>query len=292
MKSREATRFPAFPVFMAGGMRVILENAVIRRIMECYDMLTSVEKSIADFFIKNRDKGEFSSRTIANRLYVSEASLSRFAKKCGYKGFREFIFAYERTLLESGDGLSGCAGRVLEVYEELLAKSRELLDEDQLKRVVQMLSECRCVRVYGKGSSGYAAQEFSVRFMRMGMDIEAVTDTHIMKMSSALSDSGTLVIAVTLSGTTKEVLTAVRYAKKNGARVILMTANRSGELDVLCDEVIYIAGLKNLEEGMMISPQFPVQVMTDILFSYFFQKDGGSSLETFHETLDALQDRI
>lgn len=268
-----------------------LENAVIRKIKETYDCFTTVEKNIADFFMKNQEKGDFSSKIIANRLYVSEASLSRFAKKCGYKGFREFIFAYERTLDEHAGSLSFYASRVLEIYEELLHKSRELINEEQLGRVGCMMSQCRHILVYGKGSSGYAAQEISIRFMRRGIDIEAVTDTHIMKMRAALSDMSTLVLAISLSGRTEEVLTAVKYAKRNGARVILMTANHSEALQSLCDEVIYVAGLRNLEEGNMISPQFPIQVMADTLFNCFFQRDSNEGIEAFHETLEALYDK-
>ena len=267
-----------------------LENPVVRQILEVYDSLTAVEKSIADFFTANHEQEDFSSKAIANRLFVSEASLSRFAKKCGYKGFREFIYEYERVLGENQNEIGFYAGRVIETYEELLKKSRELIDDGRMQRVEKMLTECKRVRVYGKGSSGYAAQEFSIRFMRMGMDIEAITDNHIMKMSSALADSDTLIMAISLSGTTGEVLSAVRRARKNGAKIVMITSSRSAELLTLCDEVIPIAGIKNMAAGTMISPQFPIQIMIDILFTYFFQTDFGNRLNLYNETLAALYD--
>ena len=46
-----------------------------------YEKFTPLEKNIADFFIKNQELVDFSAKAIAERLYVSEASLSRFAKK-------------------------------------------------------------------------------------------------------------------------------------------------------------------------------------------------------------------
>lgn len=45
-----------------------------------YDKFTPLEKTIADFFISNREKVDLSSKAMAERLYISEASLSRFAK--------------------------------------------------------------------------------------------------------------------------------------------------------------------------------------------------------------------
>ena len=57
-----------------------------------YDSFTTVEKNVADFFLNNRRKMDFSARNVAKEIFVSEASLSRFAKKCGFHGYREFIY--------------------------------------------------------------------------------------------------------------------------------------------------------------------------------------------------------
>ena len=48
-----------------------------------YENFTAVEKSIADYFIQNKEQTDMSAKVVAERLFVSEASLSRFAKKCG-----------------------------------------------------------------------------------------------------------------------------------------------------------------------------------------------------------------
>ena len=53
-----------------------------------YENFTSLERTIADFFIQNKKKQDFSAKAVSERLFVSEASLSRFAKKCGFRGYR------------------------------------------------------------------------------------------------------------------------------------------------------------------------------------------------------------
>ena len=55
-------------------------KSVVPIIKMNYDNFTAVEKSIADFFIQNQEKVELSSKAMADRLFVSEASLSRFAQ--------------------------------------------------------------------------------------------------------------------------------------------------------------------------------------------------------------------
>ena len=45
--------------------------------------MTQVEHTIANYFLNNEELTDFSSKRISALLYVSEATLSRFAKKCG-----------------------------------------------------------------------------------------------------------------------------------------------------------------------------------------------------------------
>ena len=86
-------------------------KSVVPIIEKNYDKFTTVEKSIADFFIHNQEKVDLSSKAMADRLYVSEASLSRFAQKCGYRGYREFVYQYEVTFVEK-IGRASCRERV------------------------------------------------------------------------------------------------------------------------------------------------------------------------------------
>ena len=55
-------------------------KSVVPIIESNYNNFTMVEKNIADFFIHNHEKMDFSAKTVAAKLFVSEASLSRFAK--------------------------------------------------------------------------------------------------------------------------------------------------------------------------------------------------------------------
>ena len=64
-------------------------QSVLPLIEMAYSKLTPLEKRIADYFMN------LSSKAVSQRLYVSEASLSRFAKKIGFKGYRQFVYVYQ-----------------------------------------------------------------------------------------------------------------------------------------------------------------------------------------------------
>ena len=113
------------------------QSKVFSAIRSAYPKLTAAEQTAADFFLHNREKGDLSSKAVAARLYISEASLSRFAQKCGYKGYREFIYEYRRMFQQGNRFLSfsQVTQEVLAHYQDMLDASSTLVDEGQMRRV-------------------------------------------------------------------------------------------------------------------------------------------------------------
>ena len=265
-------------------------KSVVPMIESNYDNFTTVEKNIADFFIQNRKKVDFSARAIAERLYVSEASLSRFAKKCGYRGYREFVYQYEETFVEKEESMTGNTRMILNAYQELLNKTYSLVDEAQIARIGRYLNQEERVFVCGKGSSGYAAEEMELRFMRIGVDIDSVRDTDLMRMQAVLQDKRSLVFGISISGEKEEVLYFLNEANKRGAKTVLMTAKNRGIFDRFCDEVVLFPSLRHLNHGNVISPQFPILVMLDIIYSYYVDQDKFAKELVHDNTLRALEE--
>ena len=274
---------------------ISFQNETKQTIEASYKNMTAVERSVADYFIGNKVDMDISSKNISRLLYVSEATLSRFSQKCGYKGYREFIFSYERDLKfeQKSEGTEKDVGlfarRVQNSYQKLLQENFRILDEEQVRRVAGMLNISKRVLIFGIGNSGYAAEEFQLRFMRIGMDVNAVTDSHMMKIGAALAGEETLVIAITLSGETAEVLESIRIAKSRGASIICMTAVSGSSVAKESQEVIQVAALKNLDTGTKISPQVSILAIMDVLYSYYFANDSYFKPQKYKATLSAIR---
>ena len=142
------------------------EKSIIPVIESVYPSFTPLERTVADFFIHNTDESDLSARHVSELLYVSEASLSRFAKKCGYTGYREFVYRYQEGLNAALPGTDDHIKQVLNTYQELLNKSYSLADRAQIDRICHILTSKRRVYVYGLGSSGLSAQEMKLRCNR------------------------------------------------------------------------------------------------------------------------------
>ncbi|MCI8559861.1 MAG: MurR/RpiR family transcriptional regulator [Dorea sp.] len=257
-------------------------KSVVPVIESNYDNFTTVEKNIADFFIQNREKMDFSARSISENLYVSEASLSRFAKKCGYRGYREFIYQYEENFVEKQESITGNTRMVLNAYQELLNKTYSLMDETQVGRIARYLARSERVFACGMGSSGFAAEEMEIRFMRVGVNIHAVRDIDLMHMQTVFQNERSLIVGISLSGERKGVQFLLRESHKRGAKTVLITTHNKEEFYGFCDELVLVPSLKHLNYGNLISPQFPILVMLDIIYSCYVEQDK-YKVETFHD---------
>lgn len=265
-------------------------KSVIPIIESNYNKLTPAEKTIADFFIHNQEKMDFSSQHIAELLYTSKPTLSRFAKKIGYHGYKEFIYQYEETFVEKKEKITGNTRMVLNIYQELLNKTYNLVDEAQIGRIVGYLNKAEKVLVCGCGSSGLSSKEMEIRFMRIGVDVDSLTDSDMMRMSSVFQDRRSLVFGFSISGEREDVIYLLREAYRKGAKTVLFTANNGEEFGEYCSEVVLLSSLRHLNHGNVISPQFPILVMLDIIYAYYVEQNKYIREGMHDSTLRALEE--
>ena len=179
----------------------------------------------------------------------------------------------------------------MNTYQELLNKTYSLVDESQIKRVIEYINKADRVVACGKGSSGLSANEMELRFMRIGVNIDSITDSDQMKMRGAFHDKDSLIFGLSISGNTSEVLLFLSQAHNKNAKTILITSQIRDLYKDFCDEVILVPSLKHLNYGNAISPQFPISIMVDIIYSYFVKEDKNIKEKLHGDTLKALWEK-
>lgn len=251
-----------------------------------YNIFTQTERGIADFFLKNTENIDLSARNITKVLFVSNASLSRFAQKCGFSGYREFSYEYRETFVEKPEVRA--AKTVYESYQELLSKTYNLMNENQIARLVDLLYAKSRIIVFGLGSNGYAAKEMESRFMRIGVDIDSLDHPDRIRMQAPFLSSKHLVIGLSLSGETEPVLYLLKKANKRKVATVLFTSSYNEKFNEFCDEVVLVASLQHLNSGNTISPQFPMLLLIDVLYNEYVKRNRQEKSALHSQSLDAL----
>ena len=248
---------------------------IIEIIENSLDSMTGLEREIAHYFLNSTNiQDDLSSLQVTKQLHISQAALTRFAKKCGFKGYREFKFQYQQQTTASepevpslGHDLSR---RVLRNYTQLRMQTEEVIDEDKLQRIATLIEDADRVYFFGIGSSGLVARDMKLRFMRLGVVCEALTDQDGFAWTTSILDKNCLVIGFSLSGQTQSIIDSLIDAKNMGAKTVLVTGQPQ-KVQQDFTEILAVALQSKPEFILRISAQFPMLLMIDLIYAFFLE---------------------
>lgn len=250
-----------------------------------FEELTELEQEIARYFLQAETiQDDLSSQQVTQKLHISQAALTRFSKKCGFTGYREFVFQYQHQASKPDTHShkhSPLTKRVLRSYSIMREQTQDLIDEEQLERVAQLIDDAERVYFFGTGSSGLIAREMKLRFMRLGVVCEALTDRDGFAWTTSIMDENCLVLGFSLSGTTQSVLDSLLDAKEMGAKTILFTSapNKNSQAYT---ETVLVASHSQSSYIQRISAQLPMLFLTDLIYAYFLEINRESKEKIFN----------
>ena len=250
-----------------------------------FEELTELEQEIARYFLQAETiQDDLSSQQVTQKLHISQAALTRFAKKCGFTGYREFVFQYQHQSSKADTHShkhSPLTKRVLRSYTIMREQTQDLIDEEQLERVAQLIDDAERVYFFGTGSSGLIAREMKLRFMRLGVVCEALTDQDGFAWTTSIMDENCLVLGFSLSGTTQSVLDSLLDAKEMGAKTILFTSapNKNSQAYT---ETVLVASHSQSSYIQRISAQLPMLILIDLIYAYFLEINRESKEKIFN----------
>ena len=118
-----------------------------------------------------------------------------------------------------------------------IVSAEEFLDEESVDNFENIIIESDNVFVTGAGRSGLAAKAFAMRLMHLGVSAYVVGET----ISPAINE-GDCIIAISGSGETNTIVSAVKIAKKRGSKVLSVTSYPESTLGQLSDTCLLVKG--------------------------------------------------
>lgn len=222
------------------------------RIRSSLPGLYTAEQRVAEAILADPEAVLTSSVTeLASRAGASEATVVRFCRSLGYKGYQDFKISLARDLvspvkslheeLEEGDEPSEVAKKVFRTHIQALEETLAVTDEEVFSRAVELLAGARHIFFIGVGTSAPNVLDAHNKFFRLGFDTSSQTDSHLQVMQAALLGPADVVVAVSHSGQTRDPIETVRVAKSKGARAIAITNAALSPLAKLCDLTLVTA---------------------------------------------------
>ena len=250
-----------------------------------FEEMTDLEQEIARYFLQAETiADDLSSQQVTQKLHISQAALTRFSKKCGFTGYREFIFQYLHQAKKQDTHShkhSPLTNRVLRSYSNMREQTQDLIDEEQLERIAQLIEDADRVYFFGTGSSGLVAREMKLRFMRLGVVCESLTDQDGFAWTTSIMDENCLVLGFSLSGSTPSILDSLLDAKEMGAKTVLFTSVPNKDSQAYTEAVL-VATHSQSSYIQRISAQLPMLFFIDLIYAYFLEINRESKEKIFN----------
>jgi DNA-binding MurR/RpiR family transcriptional regulator len=273
------------------------QTGTLIRLRGLYPSLKTALKKVADAILKQPEMAIYASvNEVAAVAMVSEATVMRFCRILGFKGFQDFKIALAREMVipsphfheemgGAGEDEVALARKVFQTNGVALKDTLEILEIEVMKEAAQLLFTARQIMVVGVGGSGPAVTYAGNRFLLLGLRAYLCTDFYLMLMAASMLAQGDVVLAISNLGTTREIVETVGLAREKGARVMCITNNSLSPLARMCKPTLVTASREvTLPEEAVASLICQIAIL-DVLFALITQARGEQS----RETLDGME---
>ncbi|SEE96233.1 MurR/RpiR family transcriptional regulator [Ruania alba] len=235
---------------------------------------------------------------LAQRCDTSPPTVVRFAKRMGFPGYPQLRLALAKDAgLEEGrtarEPLSGTldASHTLEQvvasigYADARAveDTSAMLDIPALTAAVDALVNARRIDLVGVGASAISAIDLDQKLSRLGLVTVHHPERHLAMTAISLRSAGDVVIALSHSGSTTDVVAPTALARSQGATTIAITNHPGSQLAQAADITLVTASRETTFRSGAMASRIAQLVVIDCLFVGVAMRD----MPTTQAALDA-----
>ncbi|CAD5353384.1 SIS domain-containing protein [Enterobacter cancerogenus] len=259
-----------------------MKNYIIK-LKDNISKLAPGERKIAEYLLNNLDDlNGLSSKNMSMIVGVAQSSISKFCKKMGAKGFSELklslLLEHNKNQAEikrnphlhgstnSNDTLPIIAEKLLHSNIESMRNTIDNLDFEKLEEVINLIDKSHKIQIIGIGGSALVAQDLTNKLLKIGYSAIFNLDTHAQISVTQTLHSDDLLIALSYSGETNEIVLAANVAKKCKAKIIAITSYCDSRLKKIADINLITVSDESKWRSSSLSTRIAQASIIDIIF--------------------------
>ena len=252
-------------------------KSVLGVICSSYNSFFDSEKKIANCIMERR--GEVVDMTVAELAQASgasDASVSRFCRRCGFKGFHQLKMTLAREISEetqvpvsndlSRRDIGQSLQNILANKVEELRQTVAMMEPGNLDRILDVLQQARTVQLAAVGNTIPVALDAAFKFNQLG--IPTVTGTILETQTAYAFNLGDkdVIMAISNSGVSRRLIRMLKGARENGVTVIAVTNSPDSPVAQLADYHITTATREKLLREDFLFSRVPATMVIEILY--------------------------
>jgi RpiR family transcriptional regulator, carbohydrate utilization regulator len=276
-------------------------NNLLNTLNSIYPTLHDAEKKVADYVIKEYfNVINMSVSELSEQCEVSEATIVRFCKRIGLKGFHHFKISLAREVNEQDEvshsptidlnNISVSIQNIFAYKVDELKQTAKFLDSQAIKECLEVIGRSSLVHFVAAGNSMPAAMDGAYKFNQIGIrSIVHTTPEMQVSLARSLTEKD-VVIGISNSGDSKLLLEIFEIAKKRKATTICITNHFKSPLSRISDiQLTSITNEKLFFKEFSFS-RVPSISVIDVLFLLLSRVNYNSSVESISDLEQALTD--
>jgi RpiR family carbohydrate utilization transcriptional regulator len=273
-----------------------MRTGILTVIRTKYHTLSSVQKVVADYILAHAAEVVFLSISgLAAKCDTSETTVMRFLRKLDLDSYQVFRVKIAQELphgrmesvygkIERGDSVESVMKKVIASTVSSVGDLKQLVDAADIKKCLKMMISAEKMFFIGVGSSSFIAFDAYHKFLRLGMNVSASSDTHLMSIMACHATRKDLVIAVSHSGESRDILDCVNLAKTNGAGVVVLTSYRGSSLTRAADVVLLSSSNETQYRSDALVSRILQLVIIDMLYVSMVLEIGAGAMESINRS--------
>lgn len=270
-----------------------MNESIFDRIALMEHYATRQEKVIIEFLRTHpaKDLLLLSITEFSEQVGVGDATMLRFCRKLGLRGYSEFRF----LLSQSTDDQQGAAGNdadaILSNMVAALRATHDRLQQQEVEKAAALALQARRLYALGSGNSGLAAQEFCNKVLRYGLLCESWPDSHFQAIAASLLTPEDAMILFSVSGGTKDMLNLAKSASQRGVKLVIVTNYLKSPLARYADAMLCVAAKSApLNSGSLVAKVSQLYVI-DVLSREIRRQMSGAAEDALKQTALAVMDK-
>lgn len=209
---------------------------VILNIKSSYNTFNHTEKKIASYILDNPKVLINSTISqVAESIDVSDATIFRFCKKIGFKGFQDLkitlateftkdMESYANEPLSKNDTEKTIVEKVFQANMTALSDTMVSIDLENMEKATQAILDAEQILFLGNGGSGVIAMDAQHKFLRTGLKVSCYTDYHMQLMAVAQMSEKDLIIVISHTGSNLNMINLLDIAREKNIKTIGITS--------------------------------------------------------------------
>ena len=273
-------------------------SSVLARITSLKGQLSGTAARVAGYLQRHAEDAPYLTvGELAEEAGVSVASVTRLAKRLGYRGYRDLRIGLAQEIsspvsaiyapISDSDADSEVVRKVFGGNVQSLQDTLKLLDMSDCSRAASLMHEARRIAFFGIGASATVGRDAVLRLSHLDIAAAAYGDPYDMLIQAIRKRSDEVAVGVSHSGRSSMTVDALRTARENGAATIGISSALRSPLHTASD-ISFCTPFAQTPVRSAALSAIPAQVcLLDALYVLIARRVGGEGVDRINELIES-----